>query len=40
MSPARGSGEMTIPFFSSRNPTLASDNYCLITTQEITKSED
>ena len=31
---------MPIPFFLEKLPTSVSDNWCLITTQEITKSDD
>ena len=32
----KGSGEIPIPFLSEKSPTLESDNWCLITTQEVT----
>ena len=41
MPPLRGSGEMPIiPFFLEKSMTLLSDNWCLITAQKITESED
>ena len=38
--PPKGSGEMPIPFLSEKSPTLASDNWCLILTQDFTKGDD
>ena len=36
----KGSGEIPIPFLSEKSPTLASDNWCLIGTQDFTKGDD